>query len=171
MYKALTFIFLASVMILATSCKPRMQKLEDAVYSDNFTYDQKGIDEATELMDLYVEKADADAKGAEAPSYLFKAAELAMNLNKVNKALDLYNKVIYTYPDYEKTPECLFLMAFIYENSLQNFGKAKELYELFLQKYPDHEFADDAMFSLQYLGKSPEELMKEFEAQNADSLQ
>jgi len=55
-----------------------------------------------------------------------------------------------------------------YATDFKNNGKAKELYELFLEKYPEHDFADDAQFSLQYLGKSPEELMMEFEAQNAD---
>jgi len=35
--------------------------------------------------------------------------------------------------------------------------------EEFLEKYPDSDFADDARISLQNLGKSPEELIKELE--------
>ena len=166
MNKSLTSIFVLVVFLALTSCQDRLEKLESAVYSEDFTYNEKGMKQATELLDLYIEKAEKDAAGDEAPDYLFKAAELAMNLNNTQQALELYNKIIYTYPDYEKTPECLFLMAFIYENTLQNYGKAKELYEMFIEKYPDHDFADDAKFSLQYLGKSPEELMKEFEAQD-----
>jgi TolA-binding protein len=147
-----------------------MEKLEKAVYSEDFIYDDKGLEQAAELIQLYIDKANTSTESEMAPNYLFKAAELAMNLGKTQQAMDLYNKVIYSYPEYEKAPECLFLLAFIYENSLQNYGKAKELYEMFLEKYPDHDFADDAQFSLQYLGKSPEELMREFEEKNADTV-
>jgi inosine/xanthosine triphosphate pyrophosphatase family protein len=39
------------------------------------------------------------------------------------------------------------------------------IYELFLQKYPDNDFADDARISIENLGKTPEELIKQFEEQ------
>ena len=165
------FILLPLLMLAVVSCRDRLGKLENAVYSEDFVYDEKGLEKAGELLTLYVERAEANPGDSRSPVYLFKAAELAMNLNRTQRALDLYNRVIYTYPEYEKAPECLFLMAFIYENSLQNYGKAKELYEMFLEKYPDHDFADDAQFSLQYLGKSPEELMREFEEKNTGSAE
>jgi TolA-binding protein len=169
MKRLLNLVIISAIVFMVASCQDSLEKLEEAVYSEDFVYDEKGLEKATELTELYIEKAEADPEGAEAPDYLFKAAELSMNVGKTQQAMDLYNKVIYTYPEYEKAPECLFLLAFIYENSLENYGKAKELYELFLEKYPDHDFADDAQFSLQYLGKSPEELMKEFEEKNAES--
>jgi tetratricopeptide (TPR) repeat protein len=159
-------MILASVLLTISSCKSKMEKLEEVVFSNDFGYDTKGVAQATELMDLYIQKAETEPKEAKAPEYMFKAAELAMNLEKIQKALDLYNKIIYTYPDYEKAHECLFLLAFIYENNVQNFGKAKELYQQFLRQYPNHEFADDAAFSLENLGKSPEELMRELESKN-----
>jgi TolA-binding protein len=57
----------------------------------------------------------------------------------------------------------MFLKAFVYEDQLHDLNKAKKYYEEFLEKYPDSDFADDARISLQNLGKSPEELIKEFE--------
>jgi tetratricopeptide (TPR) repeat protein len=170
MRKISVVIILASVVVAMSSCQSKMEKLEEVVFSDEFSYDTKGVSQATELMDLYIKKAEAEPKAAKAPDWMFKAAELAMNLEKTQQALELYNKIIYTYPDYEKSPECLFLMAFIYENNVQNYGKAKDLYEQFLKQYPDHEFADDAAFSLQNIGKSPEELMREFEAKNQPAV-
>jgi tetratricopeptide (TPR) repeat protein len=161
---------LASVAMAMSSCQSKMEKLEEVVFSEEFGYDTKGVVKATELMYLYIKKAEEEPKAVKSPDYMFKAAELAMNLEKTPQALELYNKIIYTYPDYEKAPECLFLMAFIYENNIQNYGKAKELYEQFLKQYPDHEFADDAAFSLQNIGKSPEELMREFEAKNQPAV-
>jgi len=91
-------------------------------------------------------------------------------LNKAQQSLELFNRIIYQYPAYERVPESLFLMGFIYENNLQNFGKAKEIYERFIQRYPDHEFADDAAISIQNLGKTPEELVREFEQKNQVDL-
>ena len=165
--RRVSFLFSTTLLIvILVSCQGKMEKLETAVYSEDFIYDEKGLDQANELMGLYIDEANAQPENENAPGYLFKAAELAMNLGKNQQAMDLYNKVIYSYPDFEKAPECLFLLAFIYENTLQNYGKAKELYEMFLEKYPEHDFADDAQFSLQYLGKSPEELMREFEEKN-----
>ena len=163
-FSVFTVVLLIGIL---SSCQSKLEKLEGEVYSENFVYDSEGLEKASELLDLYVDLAESNPKDSLAPSHIFKAAELAMNLDKTEQALNLYNKIIYSYPDYEKAPECLFLMAFIYENTLQNYGKAKELYEMFLEKYPDHDFADDATFSLMYLGKSPEELMKGFEEKNA----
>lgn len=56
------------------------------------------------------------------------------------------------------------MIGFVYENDLNDLENAKQTYEAFLQKYPnDPDFADDAQMALKNLGKSPEELIKEFE--------
>ena len=135
--------------------------------SDDFRFDEKGMQVANELVQAYIDYADKVKNDEESPGYLFKAANLAMNLNQPEKSLELFNRIIYQYPNYEKVPDCLFLMGFIYENQLQNYGKAKEIYESFLAKYPDHEFADDASISIQNIGKPLDELVKEFEAKNS----
>ena len=158
-------------LIILFSCSrsnkyAEIQKLESELYSENFVFDAEGKAKASTLVQAYLTFTEEHPQDTAAPIYLFKAADLSMNLGDASRAINLYNKVIYAYPDFEKNPQCLFLMAFIYENYLQNYGKAKEVYELFLQKYPDHEFADDAQMSLQNLGKSPEELIREFEAKN-----
>ncbi len=59
----------------------------------------------------------------------------------------------------------MFLKGYVYENDLRDLETAKKIYEEFLVKYPDDEFADDAEISIKNLGKSPEELIKEFEEQ------
>ena len=55
-------------------------------------------------------------------------------------------------------------MAFCYENDLRQKDKAKTLYESFLTKYPNHELAKSVQFSLDNIDKSPEQIIKEFEA-------
>ena len=46
--------------------------------------------------------------------------------------------------------------------------KAKPLYEEFLKKYPQHELAQSVQFSLSNIDKTPEQIIKEFEAKNKD---
>lgn len=133
----------------------------------DFKFDQHGLQMANKLVQEYIAYADAHKDSEEAPKYLYDAANLSMNLNNATAALELFNRIIYQYPDFEKVPECMFLMGFIFENNLQNFGKAKELYEMFLAKYPNHDFADDARISIDNMGKPLEELVKEFEAKNS----
>ena len=95
---------------------------------------------------------------------LIKAAGLAKTVENPQKAVELYGKVANTLPQHPKAPTALFMQAFVYENDLGDMQKAKATYELFLEKYPnDPDFADDAQNSLKMLGKSPEEIIREFE--------
>lgn len=105
-----------------------------------------------------------------APEYLFKAAGLALDFNHGEQAIDLYESIIHTYPDYKKAPECFFMEAFTYENTLKNIGKANDYYNEFLIRYPNHELADDARTAIKYLGKSPDEMVREWEKTNTDSI-
>ena len=164
------FILLTFLSAILVQCKPdpkaRITELEAKIASDNFSLDEKGMQTANELISAYISYAEKFKDSPEAPDYLYKAADISLNTNKSKEALDMYNRIIYQYPDYRKVPECLFLVAYIYENNMQNFGKAKEVYEMFIAKYPNHDFADDAAISIQNMGKSPEELIRMFEEKN-----
>jgi TolA-binding protein len=166
-------ILIAVIAVSFTQCKPdpraRITELEKKISSEDFAMDEKGMQTANELIDAYLAYAESQKDSPEAPEYLYKAADLSLNLNKSKEALDLYNRIIYQYPDFKKDPECLFLMGYIYENHLQNYGKAKEIYEQFIKKYPTHDFADDAAISIENMGMSPEELIRKFEAKNKAS--
>lgn len=95
---------------------------------------------------------------------LLKAAGLAKTIGQPQKAIELYQKVAEGLPNHPKAPTALFMMGFVYENDLNNLDKAKAIYQDFLKKYPnDPDFTDDAQNSLKNLGKTPEELVKEFE--------
>lgn len=143
-----------------------IEKLEAELFDEEAIFSDEGNQKALELVRLYLSYAEQNPEDTLSPAYLFKAADITMNLGDPGKAIGIYNKIIYTYPDYPKLPECHFLVAYIYENFLQNYGKATELYQQFIEKYPDNEFADDAEMSIKNMGKSPEELIKEFEARN-----
>jgi len=105
-----------------------------------------------------------------APEYLYRAARLAMGLNRGIQAIGLYESVIQNFPEYKRIPECYFMVAFAYENILSNIGKANELYNEFLVKYSDHELADDARTAIRFLGKSPGEIVNDLDKLNADTI-
>ena len=97
------------------------------------------------------------------PDILHKAGEVARSVRSFSKAVELYDWIYTKYPNSDKAPQALFLKAFTLDNELKKYDDAKVLYEEFLQKYPDADFADDTEFLLKNLGKSEEEIIKNFE--------
>ncbi|NPD46889.1 MULTISPECIES: tol-pal system YbgF family protein [unclassified Lentimicrobium] len=118
--------------------------------------------EAANMIQYYVKFVDTYPEDEKSAEYLFKAADISINVFHSQNTVKLFDRVIKEYPYYEKAPQALFLKAFTYENYLNKMDKAKESYKLFLSKYPDHSFANDAQVSLNNLGKSPEEIIKAF---------
>ena len=172
-------VFRNSLLILAlaaalASCGSSNEKdaaeiktAEDTLFSSSEGFIDKA--KALELVDLYVDYANSYPDDSMAVEYLFKSAEFCLNLGEGQRAITLYDRVIQEYPDFRKVPECLFLKGYVYENYLGDLDNAKAIYLEFIEKYPDNEFADDAEISIQNLGKSPEELIKQFEEQQAVS--
>lgn len=115
------------------------------------------------LVNAYVEYAEKYPDSDQAAGYLFRAADVCMNTGYPERAVELYTRVYREYPSYEKQPESLFLIAFIYENQLLNLQRAEQTYRQFIELFPEHDLADDAEILLQHLGKSPDELVREFE--------
>jgi len=165
--KYISFILVA---LMIASCNPSKEKLQKNIANaeaelfknekGTFVFDDKLAVKAIEAYSAYVAAYPEDSI---APEYLFKKADLFRSLKDAGKSIETYNAIIEKYPDYKKVPYCLFLKGFIFENELNNTAKAKESYEAFLVKYPNHDLADDVQFSLNNLGKSPEQLIREFE--------
>jgi outer membrane protein assembly factor BamD (BamD/ComL family) len=164
-------IYIVSLLALTVvaGCNSRQEKLSAsirelcaaAVDTVNLTVNK---DKALGAMNACKEYAGLFPTDSLSAPYLLIAAEMAMRLQKPQEAVDLYAQVFRNYPGYAKASQCLFMQAFIYENDLHDLDKAKELYTDFITRYPNDEFADDARACLRYLGKSPEELIREFES-------
>ena len=155
----------AAVLSACTSEIEKEQKKIEGMEAELFNENAGMIspEQTEELILTYLNFADQYGQSAEAPEYLFRASDIAMNMGNFSMSLNLLSRIMKTYPDYPKVAQCLFLQGFIWENNIGNIEKARELYEQFLQKYPDNEFADDVELSLRNLGKTPEELIKMFE--------
>lgn len=166
--KRLVYTCLMMVIVLLTSScseKNKLKKQITGLEKDIFSVKDQTIntEKTAQLVDTYIAYADTYPQDKKAAEYLFNAGNVTMNLLDPKKAIAIFNRIMRNYPDYEKIPHCLFLKAFIYENQLNQLGQAEILYREFLQKYPGHEFADDAELSLKNLGKTPEELLEQFQ--------
>ena len=166
-----SLLMLVLVAVIA-SCGPSNEKdaaditaAEDVLFSSEEGFIDKA--KALELVDLYVNYANNYPGDSMAVEFLFKGAEFCLNLGEGQRSITLYDRVIQEYPDFRKVPECLFLKGYVYENYLGDLDSAKAIYLEFLERYPENEFADDAAISIQNLGKSPEELIRQFEEQQA----
>jgi len=119
-----------------------------------------------EMVNAYLDFFNRFPKDDLSPNYLYKAGDVSMNLGQSEKGIELFNKVHEFYPKYAKASFALFLQGFIYETQLKDMAKARELYTLVVREYPNTKIAEDAKASIANLGKSDDELIKEFEAKN-----
>ena len=139
-----------------------VQDAESALYKkSNAGTFQK--DKAIAVATAYEQYIKGYPQGAMAAEYLFKSAEIYRSLKQFDKAVNAYQRIHKEYGAYEKAPHSLFLLGFSYENDMKNNEKAKEVYEQFLKENPEHELADDVQFSLKNLGRSPEDIIKDFD--------
>jgi tetratricopeptide (TPR) repeat protein len=139
----------------------RISELEKELFSElKPTLDRE---KAFALVNAYVEFAMRKPEDKKAVDFLFKAGDISMNSGHPERAIELFSRIYNDYPEYDKRPESLFLMGFVYENMIGNLPKAEETYRRFIELYPGHDLADDAEMLIEHLGKSPEELVREFE--------
>ena len=164
-----SIVLLAAITLVVSCQSPRQKELDNIKIIESETFSENGMIDQTkvdELITVYEGFANNYPNDSLAPDYLFKAGDIAMNSNRANKAINMYDRIINEFNSYRKAPEALFLKGYVYENNLGRLDKAKAIYEEFLNTYPENEFADDAEVCLKHLGKSPEELIEIFQSQS-----
>ena len=175
--KKIGFLLIMVAFFVSTGCNPPREKslakirsLETRLFSpDAMSFDKVKADS---LMILYADFIEDHPSDSLAPGYLFKAANLSMNSGDSKKAIELFDRYLKEYPDGINAGLSMFFKAFIYENMIRNLEKAKETYLLFIERYPENDFVKDAEMALQNLGKTPDQIIREFEAKRqADSVQ
>ncbi len=114
----------------------------------------------------YLDFVEAYPNDTLAPVFLFKAAEIATATGQYPQAYEYYEKITKNYPAYKMIQESLYLQAYLLDNFLNNDEKAKSVYEEIIQKYPDSNFAKDSKDAIYNLGKTDEQIIKEFQKKN-----
>ena len=136
-------------------------ELESSLFdTESNTLDRK---KANQLSYLYEKWAHEHKDNKKAPDYLLKAADVSMNLNNPRRSIGLFDQILKNYPQSKNASSALFLKAFVYDDQLKDYVNAGKYYTEFIERFPESPFINDAEASLKNLGKSPEELVKEFE--------
>jgi tetratricopeptide (TPR) repeat protein len=159
----------ALVLVIFGACNPKQSKLRNTIAEQEKNLlekaksnqiDTTAVNSLLAEYEAYAQKYPDDTMGAE---YLFKAADFYRYMHKPLRSIELYSKVYEQYPSVSRRPYALFLQGFIFENEAGNNHAAKVLYEKFLKQYPDHPISKDVRITLANLGKSPEQLLREFQ--------
>ena len=171
-------IFVFSLLIFACSGEekvdqhdPNKIKLDKIAALESRVYDDATsvvLSDMNELMLSYQEYANANSKDSLAPEYYFKAGQLAYSMGKYRHSLDLNEKVIGSYPDYDKNPSAMFLMALIHHYQLKDEDAALTVYQRIIELYPESVEAKDAESSIGLIGLSDEQIIDKFKKQNED---
>jgi len=144
--------------------------LKNVLATDSAILKQNNVDlgfanKAIKVFADYAFYCENDSLG---PVYLVKGAQIAISINNPNQAKILLDRCISNYPKFKNKPAALFLMAQLYDEQylLNNEEEAKKLYEVIVYEYPKSEWAKNAKAAIKLLGKTDEEIMKEFSEKN-----
>lgn len=77
----------------------------------------------------------------------------------LQKAVELYVRVQYDFPNSEKAPQALFMAGFVSSEMLKDYDAAAVHYKRFMKIYPDNELAVSVQEEINNLGKTPEEIL------------
>jgi tetratricopeptide (TPR) repeat protein len=140
----------------------KIEDLEQMIFNLN---DSKAFNDsaAQAVVRAYEDFANAFPDDELAPEYLFRAGEVALGLDKPLQSVAFFRKVCQLYRNHDKASYSLFLQAYVLDNHLNDDERAEELYREFIEKYPEHPMTKDEEYSIQNIGKSDEDLIREFE--------
>ncbi len=161
----LTFIFVQQACTHNKSTLKKEKQAQVEALEKQLYQTSKGIidkKKAANMIHLYQNYANTFPQDSLSPQYLFRAADISLNVFHSDATIALFDKIMKDYPNFEGSPQLLFLKAFTYDYYMHKTDSASIYYHAFLNKYPKHPFAQDAKMSLEQLGKSPEEVIKGF---------
>ncbi|MBC7693812.1 MAG: tetratricopeptide repeat protein [Burkholderiales bacterium] len=103
-----------------------------------------------------------------APVFLIKAGQVSQTLRKYTQAQAFFTRCIDDFPKFKSRGAAMFLLAQLYDDPaiLNNESEARTIYEQVIREYPTSSYATDAKACIKNLGKSDEELVKEFLKKN-----
>lgn len=147
---------------------PRDTLLKQIAALEKELYASQQIDEkrATQVVSLYEKFYQNYHRYPEAADFLFKAGEVTENINQPYRAIDFYTHCYEEFPAFKFRAECLFRMANLYDYKLNNYIKAKALYEEVKVQFPKSQLAKDADAAIKLMGKSDQDMIREFEKKN-----
>jgi TolA-binding protein len=104
-----------------------------------------------------------------APVFLLKAGQIAASINNLPQAQVCFEKCYKDFPEFNNRGAAMFLLAQLYDevSLLNDEDKARELYGKIINSFPNTEWAKQADAARALIGKTDEQIIKEFEAKNS----
>ncbi len=162
--KTKTIASLFALTALLIACGTSQKKMQEQIKEKQaLLFNSNGIlnpDKGNEMITLYTDYFKKFPKDTLSAQYLFEAAGLKVTLKDYYGAISIYDTILQRYPENHVAPQALFMKAFTYDNYLQRINEARQYYQQFIERYPAHSLANDAQKSIEFLGKSDEEIMK-----------
>jgi len=140
------------------SIKAVEAKLKTIQNPDAYTYNK--------AITAYTRFANSFPDDTMAPVCLFDAANISMSLSEYQRAINYYDTISTKYPNFKRAADCIFIRGFIYDDKLKDTAKARAMYQEVINKYPHDSIASQARAAIAILGKSYDEIIKEFEEKN-----
>ncbi|MFM7079703.1 MAG: tetratricopeptide repeat protein [Bacteroidota bacterium] len=172
--KKITPLILLLQILIACSPSAEEQKNTISQLEQKLTEQKKVTGIATSDSALtskaiasYLEYASKNPDDTLSAVYLFKAGNLASQQGDFHTAEKSFEKLIEQYPKHPDAPIALFLLGFSFENMKGDQKSAEKCYRKFLELYPNHPRAIDVRYSLENIGKSPEELLRNIQKQDS----
>lgn len=129
-----------------------IKRLEEALVrgGENVDADLRG-----HLMKAYATFANSCHGHAFTPEALFRRADLLRSAGLFQEAMTQLRDVHDNFAEFDKRPECAFLVGFIAEVELNDREQAKKTYQQVIEVHPDSEAANWARLSLENLDVKP----------------
>lgn len=164
-----TIVFLF-VVVFIYACGSRKEQSKESILKEIARYEQILLNDTTgeinltasyEAIKFYSAYENQYPKDSLTPEFMFRKASLFKSLGKANEAINALTQIDKNYPAYSNLDVCLFMIADIYENMLNDTAKARKYYQELIKKFPNSTLSDDASVILQNLGKNPEEFFQQ----------
>ena len=116
--------------------------------------DSTGKDLAREKFTTFLTRYPEHLRSDEA---LRNLAMIARQDGDMAEAIGYYERLIADYPKSKYGDEAQFMIAFIYEEHLQDQERARQAYQRVIERYPESDLAASARRLLPHVGRNPEE--------------
>jgi hypothetical protein len=144
--------------------KAEIIALEDTLIQMGANPDAKSYSQ--KLLLKTVEFADNYPKDEQSPYFLFMASRAANGLGQYTNSIDIINRIILNYTNYDRLVEVYFMKAFTYDEDLNQKAEAKKVYVEIMEKFPNDPLAKEAKILLENLYLSDEEIIKKYQSGN-----
>lgn len=92
----------------------------------------------------------------------FNAEDESGIVEYAKKGIEIFDLIQKVYPDYEGAKKAYLNRGIIYDDILGDYKSAEYEYMEYITKYPHDSISVNLRYYIQYLGKTPEEIIAEF---------